>query len=203
MSFKDQDEQEAAAFNEKLNAQARQLSRPPMTDTPTPTAPETELLPCPFCGGPANLCEPPFGRPYVACLENFCSGPKERAEDALAAWNRRTPDAADLIALRAEVATLRAEVERQKEGVSHWLTEARRCLKSGQEALTRAELAEAATATLRASEARMRGALVELAAVSERAIRLSAQYDDFKLYAMEPMDHAINLARAALQGETK
>lgn len=54
---------------------------------------ETEFLPCPFCGGPAVLCKPFAGRPYVACENNFCSGPKETEADAIAAWNRRTPDA--------------------------------------------------------------------------------------------------------------
>ena len=41
-------------------------------------------------------------------------------------------------------------------------------------------------------------ALVELHEVSKRAVRLSLDYGDFKLYAMEPMERAIDTARAAL-----
>jgi Lar family restriction alleviation protein len=51
-----------------------------------------ELKPCPFCGGDAMLITPPFSRPYVACLDNFCSGPKETPDKAVAAWNRRAGD---------------------------------------------------------------------------------------------------------------
>jgi hypothetical protein len=47
------------------------------------------LLPCPFCGGDADLVLPPSSRPYVACLDNFCTGPQETREKAIAAWNRR------------------------------------------------------------------------------------------------------------------
>ncbi len=47
------------------------------------------LKPCPFCGGAAVLCKPAFGRPYVACMNNFCPGPKETESEAIAAWNRR------------------------------------------------------------------------------------------------------------------
>ena len=48
-----------------------------------------ELKPCPFCGGEAALCRPPFGKPYVCCNANFCSGPKDTEDEAIAAWNRR------------------------------------------------------------------------------------------------------------------
>ena len=41
-------------------------------------------------------------------------------------------------------------------------------------------------------------ALEELVDVSERAVRLSREHHDFKLYAMEPMDRAIAAARAAI-----
>ena len=41
-------------------------------------------------------------------------------------------------------------------------------------------------------------ALEELTAVAERAVKLSKEHADFKLYAMEPMDQAIAKARAAL-----
>ena len=57
-----------------------------------------EMLPCPFCGGPAVLVQPALGRPYVACETWFCSGPQETAQDAIAAWNRRPDDPAALAA---------------------------------------------------------------------------------------------------------
>jgi len=63
----------------------------------------------------------------------------------------------------------------------------------------RAEKAEA-------KNARLREALREAAEVSARAVRLSREHADFKLYAMEPMERAINKARAALEelkGNTK
>lgn len=41
-------------------------------------------------------------------------------------------------------------------------------------------------------------AMDELIAVSSRAVRLSSEHDNFKLYAMEPMHHAIEVARAAV-----
>jgi hypothetical protein len=41
-------------------------------------------------------------------------------------------------------------------------------------------------------------ALEELVEVSERAVRLSKEHDNFKLYAMEPMERAIAAARAAI-----
>ena len=49
---------------------------------------------------------------------------------------------------------------------------------------------------------RLREALTELLEVSRRAVRLSVEHDNFKLYAMEPMERAILLSRAALKGET-
>lgn len=54
-----------------------------------------KLLPCPFCGGEAELVVPALGgRPYVCCDENYCSGPKPTPEQAIAAWNSRTDLAA-------------------------------------------------------------------------------------------------------------
>jgi Restriction alleviation protein Lar len=50
-----------------------------------------ELLPCPFCGGHASLVSPAMGRPYVCCDDNFCTGPKPSADQAIAAWNTRAP----------------------------------------------------------------------------------------------------------------
>ena len=47
------------------------------------------LLPRPFCGGRASLVSPAMGRPYVCCDDNYCTGPKPSAEQAIAAWNRR------------------------------------------------------------------------------------------------------------------
>lgn len=35
------------------------------------------------------MCRPPFGKPYVCCNANFCSGPKDTEDEAIAAWNRR------------------------------------------------------------------------------------------------------------------
>ena len=55
---------------------------------------------------------------------------------------------------------------------------------------------------IEAERDRLRGALTELLEVSRRAVRLSAEHDNFKLYAMEPMERAILLSRAALKGES-
>ena len=55
---------------------------------------------------------------------------------------------------------------------------------------------------LTAERDRLREALTELLEVSRRAVRLSAEHDNFKLYAMEPMERAILLSRAALKGES-
>ena len=41
-------------------------------------------------------------------------------------------------------------------------------------------------------------ALEELVDVSERAVRLSREHHDFKLYAMEPMERAIATARSSI-----
>ena len=60
------------------------------------------------------------------------------------------------------------------------------------EQFERAEAAEA-------ERDRLREALKELLEVSGRAVRLSVEHDNFKLYAMEPMEHAILLSRAALK----
>ena len=49
---------------------------------------------------------------------------------------------------------------------------------------------------------RLREALTELLEVSRRAVRLSVECDNFKLYAMEPMERAILLSRYALKGES-
>lgn len=46
--------------------------------------------------------------------------------------------------------------------------------------------------------ARLRGALTELTTVASRAVSLSLKYDDFKLWAMDPMKSAITDADAAL-----
>ena len=70
-----------------------------------------------------------------------------------------------------------------------------RCVTDNHVALCRAEKAEA-------ERDRLREALTELLEVSRRAVRLSVEHDNFKLYAMEPMDRAILLSRAALKGET-
>lgn len=65
-----------------------------------------ELLPCPFCGGPAQT---PFmydGTPHTSCAADFkdCAGFDVLAPVSF--WNRRAPDPA-VAALEAEVARLR------------------------------------------------------------------------------------------------
>ena len=52
-----------------------------------------ELKPCPFCGGEAELSAPSG---YVECVECGIQGPwGHNAEEAIAAWNTRTPDTGD------------------------------------------------------------------------------------------------------------
>ena len=65
-----------------------------------------EILPCPFCGGHASLVSPAMGRPYVCCDDNFCTGPKPSADQALAAWNARAPLSPAVLAELPEVRAL-------------------------------------------------------------------------------------------------
>lgn len=60
---------------------------------------ETELKPCPFCGGEANLVKRKFktgfypsgGTYYVHCKQCLITTqPRRKAEDVIEAWNRRT-----------------------------------------------------------------------------------------------------------------
>ena len=55
---------------------------------------------------------------------------------------------------------------------------------------------------LTAERDRLLEALTELLEISRRAVRLSVEHENFKLYAMEPMERAILLSRAALKGES-
>lgn len=51
----------------------------------------TDLKPCPFCGGKAELITPHDGsRPYVMCVSNFCTSPQKTTLEAFIAWNTRT-----------------------------------------------------------------------------------------------------------------
>lgn len=67
-----------------------------------------------------------------------------------------------------------------------WMTEREDAADRIEELQARAEAAEAK--------------LAELVEVSKRAVRLSRDHPDFKLYAMEPMERAI--ANAELKGQT-
>lgn len=52
-----------------------------------------DLLPCPHCGGHAELIRPASGaNPYVMCVDGYCTAPKSDEAEAIAAWNRRTPE---------------------------------------------------------------------------------------------------------------
>ena len=66
-----------------------------------------KLLPCPFCGSAAKICEDEEGYFCVACMgECFsCTEPHGEPEHAADTWNQRTPDPA-LLAL----ATFAAEI---------------------------------------------------------------------------------------------
>ena len=54
---------------------------------------ETKLLPCPFCGGEAELdCDNIFGNWFVRCTKCFCKTPKHATEFfAKVCWNTRKP----------------------------------------------------------------------------------------------------------------
>lgn len=69
-----------------------------------------ELLPCPFCGSPAEIDKGGLGEVFAACSKCWChmGGAWSTTEsDAIAAWNRRAIAAKD-----AEVEVLRAEAEK-------------------------------------------------------------------------------------------
>jgi hypothetical protein len=89
-----------------------------MTDTPTPTAPETAILPCPFCGEPPLVCEFPGGDGSIdiTCETVNCPASHVSSGDAMVdplvpfnAWNRRAPP--------PELATLRASEARMREAL--------------------------------------------------------------------------------------
>ena len=63
-------------------------------------------------------------------------------------------------------------------------------------------IAADALEALTAERDRLLEALTELLEISRRAVRLSVEHENFKLYAMEPMERAILLSRAALKGES-
>jgi len=55
----------------------------------------TTLLPCPFCGGPAEMNVGCFGERFVTCGDDNCGGRRglwvweSNEQDAIKTWNRR------------------------------------------------------------------------------------------------------------------
>jgi len=53
-----------------------------------------EILPCPFCGGPAEVNKAIFHKRYVVCKDRVCGtcgpGESDSAQEAIAEWNKRT-----------------------------------------------------------------------------------------------------------------
>lgn len=53
----------------------------------------SELRPCPFCGGEAELCYRETGQAFlVGCTKCEASSPFGTEEEVIAAWNKRVPD---------------------------------------------------------------------------------------------------------------
>lgn len=57
---------------------------------------ETKLLPCPFCGGEAQIIESRFGEKgaFVGCIRCLATAKRYSTKaEAIEAWNRRANDA--------------------------------------------------------------------------------------------------------------
>jgi cell division protein ZapA (FtsZ GTPase activity inhibitor) len=91
----------------------------------------SELLPCPFCGGKADVVSKLRATGVRVCLNDDCTfynaevlNTHARKFDAIAAWNRRAPFSADeeraamltADAVTHELVQLREEVRRLREG---------------------------------------------------------------------------------------
>ena len=92
------------------------------------------LKPCPFCGSDGEMTAGGFGERQIRCANKHCDAGlggscwQTKEEDAISAWNRRTPDAfkqgllraAEILVKRmgmneddAEVEAIRAEAEKE------------------------------------------------------------------------------------------
>jgi hypothetical protein len=76
---------------------------------------DSELLPCPFCGGPATLSSMIPGSFIISCFNADCFGPVTsiygNREDCVAAWNRRTPPTVPLSASNELVARIQERLD--------------------------------------------------------------------------------------------
>ena len=81
----------------------------------TPTAPETAILPCPFCGGGRIKAHHIRDGRSMGCMDcgatvHKFNGPTDITDALMAKWNRRAPS--------PEVATLRASEARMREALA-------------------------------------------------------------------------------------
>ena len=90
-----------------------------MTDRAELRARLTEaLLPCPFCGGEAEMIHGAPGSHYVKCKQCGAASDDRFEDSAIAAWNRRSAIASRQAVVKPDLATVEAVARKVNPGRS-------------------------------------------------------------------------------------